>query len=169
MDHIRGIGSRSRDLVVRYSLLAIVMVALASLWSERHGAAAAQATVEVVIDPVTGRSHYEPEILYIEPGDSVLFRNAGSSYASRAIPGMQPEAADPWWGQVGTDLVVTFAEPGVYGHKCGANYRLGLVGLIVVGDAPANLASARAIPHPPAAAATFDLLFSELEAHYLAK
>jgi pseudoazurin len=156
-------------LVVRYSLLVMVMVALASLWPERHGVAAAQATVEVVIDPATGQPRYEPPILYIEPGDSVLFKSAGSSHASRAIPGMQPEAADPWWGQVGTDLVVTFDEPGIYGHKCGANYRLGLVGLIVVGDAPVNLASARAVPHPPAAAAAFDELFAELEAHYRAK
>lgn len=155
--------------MVQKAVLAILVAVLAVLWPPGPGLAAKQATVDVVIDPVTGRSHYEPAILYIEPGDSVLFRNAGSSYASRAIPGMQPESADPWWGQVGTDLVVTFDEPGIYGHKCGANYRLGLVGLIVVGDQPVNLASARAIPHPPAAAATFDTLFAELDTHYRAK
>lgn len=155
--------------MVQKAVLAMLVAVLAALWSPGPGLAGERATVDVVIDPVTGRSHYDPPILYIEPGDSVLFRNAGSSYASRAIPGMQPESADPWWGQVGTDLVVTFDEPGIYGHKCGANYRLGLVGLIVVGDQPVNLASARAIPHPPAAAATFDTLFAELDAHYLAK
>lgn len=155
--------------MVPKAVMATVMVVLAMLWSTGPVLAGNQATVDVVIDPVTGRSHYEPAILFIEPGDSVLFRNAGSSFASRAIPGMQPDAAEPWWGQVGTDLMVTFTEPGIYGHKCGANYRLGLVGLIVVGDQPVNLTSARAIPHPPAAAATFETLFAELETHYLAK
>lgn len=155
--------------MVPNAIPAIVMIVLASLWSDRPARAAEQAVVEVVIDPASGRPRYEPEILYIEPGDSVLFKSAGSLYASRAIPGMEPDAASPWWGQVGKDLVVTFDEPGVYGHKCGANYRLGLVGLIVVGDSPVNLARARSIPHPPAAAAVFDTLFSELDAHYRAK
>lgn len=152
---------------MRKSVPALVMVLLASVCPAPPGRAAERAIVEVVIDPDSGRPRFEPEILFIEPGDSVLFRSAGNSYASRAIADMQPEAADPWWGQLGRDLVVTFTEPGVYGHKCAASYRLGLVGLIVVGDdPPANMTSARSVPHPPLAAANFRALFDQLDRHY---
>lgn len=124
--------------------------------------------VEVVRDPATDLPRYEPGILFIEPGDTVLFKNAGKFHASRIIPGMMPESAEPWWGQLGEDVEVTFVQLGVYGHKCGSSYPLGLVGLVVVGDASANLTSARAVQHPPAAARVFDALFDELDT-YLAK
>ncbi len=145
----------------------MAMLALLALWGATPASAARQATIEVVIDPASGLPRFEPGILFIEPGDEVRFKSSGSAYASRGIPGMLPDGVEPWWGQIGTDIVVTFAEPGLYGHKCGASYRLGLVGLIVVGDdPPANLAAARAVPHPAAAAAEFDKLFDELDRHY---
>ena len=143
------------------------MMALASLWCATPAAAAEQSTIEVVIDPASGLPRFKPEILFIQPGDEVRFKSSGRTYASRGIPGMLPEGMEPWWGQIGTDIVVTFAEPGLYGHKCGASYRLGLVGLIIVGDdPPANLTTARAVPHPAAAAAEFDKLFDKLDQHY---
>lgn len=124
--------------------------------------------VEVITDPATGRPRYEPGLLVIEPGDTVLFKNAGEFHASRIIPGMQPDGGQPWWGQLGEDVEITFTTPGLYGHKCGSSYTLGLVGLVVVGDATVNLESARAVQHPPAAARVFDKLFAELD-RYLAK
>lgn len=155
---------------MRHAALAMAMIVLASLWCDRPLDAAEPATIEVVTDPGSGRPRFEPEILFIEPGGSVLFKSAGSAHGSRSIPGMLPDAAEPWWGQIGSDLVVTFTAPGVYGHKCAANYRLGLVGLIVVGDdRPDNLADARSVPHPPAAAAAFDKLFQQLDERYREK
>lgn len=121
--------------------------------------------VQVVRDGVTGTPRYEPGVLFIEPGETVLFKNAGNVHASRIIPGMMPDAADPWWGQLGEDVEITFTEPGVYGHKCGSSYPLGLVGLVVVGDPSVNLEAARAVQHPPAAAREFERLFDELAAH----
>jgi pseudoazurin len=87
---------------------------------------------------------------------------AGKVYASRLIAGMHPSGVTGWWGQVGEDLEITLTEPGVYGHKCGGSYALGLVGLIVVGDPSPNLEAARAVQHPPAATRVLDELFATL-------
>jgi len=153
--------------------LLMIMVGIGGLWaappvSQADEASKAPRIVEIVSDPTTGRPRYEPGLLIVEPGDTVLFKNAGKFHASRMIPGMQPEGAEPWWGQVGEDVEITFTTPGLYGHKCGSSYTLGLVGLVVVGDASVNLASARAVQHPPAAAQAFEALFAELD-NYLAK
>jgi pseudoazurin len=116
--------------------------------------------VRVVEDPVTGEPRFEPALLFIEPGETVRFMMGGKTFASRAIAGMVPDGAAGWWGQVGEDIDVTFTKPGVYGHKCGGAYALGLVGLVVVGDPSGNLDEAQRVQHPPSAAAVLDKLFS---------
>lgn len=120
-------------------------------------------TVHVIEDQITGEPRFEPPLLFVEPGETVRFAMDGKAFASRVIAGMVPEGASGWWGQVGEDLEITFTEPGVYGHKCGGAYALGLVGLIVVGDPDINLQEAQRVQHPPTAATVFDELFSTIE------
>lgn len=120
--------------------------------------------ISVVRDAETGQPRFDPPVLFIQPGDKVHISMAGKVFASRLIAGMHPPAADVWWGQVGESVDVTLTEPGVYGHKCGASYALGLVGLIVVGDPDVNLAAARSVQHPPVAARVFLDLFGSLPA-----
>ena len=123
-----------------------------------------EVVVRIVADPLTGQPRYDPPLVQIEPGDSVVFANRGHVHASRTVPGMHPQGAELWWGQVGEDIRVTFTVPGVYGHKCGGSYRQGLIGLVVVGDPSPNLEAARAVPHPPVAARLVDDIFAELTA-----
>jgi len=122
-----------------------------------------QHTVRVIADPSSGQPRFEPSLLFIEPGETVRFAMDGKAFASRVIAGMAPENGTGWWGQVGEDLEITFTEPGIYGHKCGGAYALGLVGLIVVGDPEVNLRDARQVQHPPTPAKVLDELFLELE------
>ena len=128
------------------------------------GHAEGEVVVRIVTDPATGQPRYDPPLVRIEPGETVVFANRGHVHASRTVPGMHPPEAPLWWGQVGEDVSVTFTVPGVYGHKCGGSYRQGLIGLVVVGDPSPNLEAARAVPHPPIAAKLLDDLFAELTA-----
>jgi pseudoazurin len=123
-----------------------------------------EVVVRIVTDAATGQPRYDPSLVRIQPGDTVVFANRGHVHASRTVPGMHPPEAELWWGQVGEDIRVTFTVPGVYGHKCGGSYRQGLIGLVVVGDPSPNLEAARAVAHPPAAAKRLDALFAELTA-----
>ena len=119
--------------------------------------------MRVVEDPIPGGPRFEPALLFVEPGETVRFVMGGKTFASRTIAGMVPADATGWWGQVGEDVEITFTEPGVYGHKCGSAYALGLVGLIVVGDPDVNLEEAQRVQHPPSAAKVLDELFSTVE------
>jgi pseudoazurin len=76
-----------------------------------------------------------------------------------SIEGMFPDGASPFKGGFGQDLTVTFTKDGVYGIKCAPHYGMGMVGVIVVGDASVNLQKAEAVNHPGKAKATFATLF----------
>ncbi len=134
-------------------LLAIVPAAPLALAGQAH-------VIRVISDAQTGQPRFDPPVLHVAPGDTVRIAMGGKVFASRLIAGMHPEGAELWWGQVGESIELTLTEPGVYGHKCGAAYGLGLVGLIVVGDPAVNLEAARRVQHPPVAARVFDDLFA---------
>lgn len=148
--------------------LLLTFVAAAWLAALPHSANPAAAgelhEISVIRDAESGQPRFDPAVLYVAPGDTVHINMGGKVFASRLIAGMHPPGADIWWGQVGESVEVTLAAPGVYGHKCGASYALGLVGLIVVGDPNVNLEAARTVKHPPVAARVFDDLFASISA-----
>ncbi len=125
---------------------------------------AAEFRVSTVTEDAQGRFRFEPSLLWIAPGDTVRFEPDNHLHATKAIPGMLPEGASPWWSRMGEPTVVRFEVPGVYGFKCPSHYGMGMVGLIVVGDPAPNLGAARRVSHPPAAARAFAELFARLEA-----
>jgi pseudoazurin len=75
---------------------------------------------------------------------------------------MLPEGAEPFAGEMGKDVTVTFTAPGVYGVKCKPHYPMGMVALVVVGT-PTNADEAKAVKHPGKAKKTFEALFEEYQ------
>jgi pseudoazurin len=124
---------------------------------------AAEYLVHLMTEGEHGRFTFEPPLLFIEPGDSVRFVPEDHMHGIKSIAGMLPEGAAPWRGRMGGELVVTLDQPGVYGVKCPAGYKVGMVGLIVVGRDPGNWESARAVRHPPEPSRAFAGLFSAAE------
>jgi pseudoazurin len=76
---------------------------------------------------------------------------------------MAPEGAATFKTVVGKEEVVTFDKPGVYGIKCSPHYIMGMIGLVVVGDKPANLEAAKAVPHGKIATKRFEPLFAQVQ------
>jgi pseudoazurin len=64
---------------------------------------------------------------------------------------------------MGKEAVVTFTVPGVYGVKCAPHYAMGMVALIVVGDAPANLDQAKTAKLPKLARGRMDAAIATYE------
>lgn len=60
------------------------------------------------------------------------------------------------------EITVTFDVEGVYGYKCLPHYGMGMVGLIQVGDGPANAQDAQEVKHPGRAAQRMALLFEQV-------
>jgi pseudoazurin len=104
---------------------------------------------------------FEPAYLKIQPGDTVRFVPTDKGHDAETIPGMLPEGAKPFKGKLSQEISVTFEKSGVYGIRCTPHYGMGMVGLIEVGDNPANLDAARQVKMPPIATKRMTVLFDQ--------
>lgn len=86
---------------------------------------------------------FAPEILHIQPGDSVQWDNM-TSHNTVSIDELLPAGAQPWRGQMGENFSVTLTVEGVYPYVCEPHIGFGMMGVIVVGQ-PANIDAAMAI------------------------
>lgn len=78
---------------------------------------------------------FEPAFLAIKPGDTVKFLATNKGHNAESIAGMMPTGAKPFKGKINEEIVVRFAESGLYGIKCLPHLGMGMVGLIQVGPA----------------------------------
>lgn len=138
-------------------LLAAAALAVAIL-----PATAADYQVKMLNKGAKGVMVFEPDLVKIQPGDTVTFLSTDPGHDAMSIPNMMPEGAEPFQGQLGKDVTVTFTQPGVYGIKCKPHYVMGMVALVVVGDPSPNLEAAKAVKNPGKAGKLFAELFGSL-------
>ena len=100
-------------------------------------------TVEMLSSSNGEMMVFKPAVLKIAPGDSVTWKATNPGHNTASIAEMTPDASLEWNGKINEELKITFTKEGVYGYKCTPHYILGMVGLIVVGDANNNLSSAK--------------------------
>ncbi|KKC35970.1 hypothetical protein WH87_15235 [Devosia epidermidihirudinis] len=83
---------------------------------------------------------FEPAFLQIAVGDTVKFIPTDKGHNAETIKGMFPEGGNEFKSKINEEFSVTFDVPGAYGYKCAPHFAMAMVGLIVVGEDPANLA-----------------------------
>ena len=115
-----------------FSLVAALLLALSS--------ALVQAQENHLINAQTRM--FAPDILYIQPGDSVQWQNM-TSHDTVSIEGLVPEGAQPWRGAISENFGVTLTVEGVYAYVCEPHIGFGMMGVIVVGK-PVNIDAAMA-------------------------
>ena len=135
--------------------------ALIALGVAATAADAAEFEVKMLNKGAKGTMVFEPDLVKLAPGDSVRFRATDKGHNVETIKGMVPEGAATFAGKMNEEVLVTFDQAGLYGIRCKPHYGLGMVGLIVVGDAT-NAAAASRIKHPGKAKKVFADLFTEL-------
>jgi len=138
-------------------LLAAAVLAVAIL-----PATAADVQVKMLNKGAKGMMVFEPDLVKVQPGDTVTFVATDPGHDAQSVPGMLPEGAQPFEGKIGKDLTVTFTQPGVYGVKCKPHYVMGMVGLVVVGDPSSNLEAAKQAKNPGKAGKLFTELLGSL-------
>ena len=82
---------------------------------------------------------FEPSLLKINVGDTVTFKATDAAHNSASIPGMIPNGAGSWNGDLSRDISVTFDVPGVYGYQCTPHAMMAMVGVIQVDNNIENL------------------------------
>ncbi|MGH6761133.1 MAG: pseudoazurin [Phyllobacterium sp.] len=108
-----------------------------------------------------GAMVFEPAFVKVNPGDTVTFIPTDKSHNVETIKGMLPEGAEAFKSKVNEIYKVTFTAPGAYGVKCTPHYGMGMVGLVVVGDNPANLDAIKALKNPKKAQERLNAAFAE--------
>lgn len=93
----------------------------------------------------TRASQWAPAVLFIDPGDTIVFRGM-SGHETELIDGMGPAGAAPWRSELDEEgFSITLEARGAYIYKCHVHMNAGMVGAIVVGDSrPRNLAAIEA-------------------------
>ena len=82
---------------------------------------------------------FEPSLLKINAGDTVTFKATDAAHNSASIPGMIPNGASSWNGELSRDISVTFDVPGIYGYQCTPHAMMAMVGVIQVDNNKENL------------------------------
>ena len=124
---------------------------------------AAEFTVNTLNMSPKGMFQFDPSFLSIKPGDTVHFVAKDRGHDVVSIPGMIPDGAQPFKGEISKPVTVTVDKEGVYGIKCVPHYGMGMVALIVVGK-PVNLEKAKAVKQPGKAKTVFADLLSKVPA-----
>ena len=102
-------------------------------------AAAADFEVHMLNKGAEGAMVFEPAFVKVAPGDTVTFIPTDKGHNVETIKDMIPDGAEAFKSKMNETYKVTFDKPGAYGVKCTPHVGMGMVGVVVVGDAPANL------------------------------
>ena len=102
-------------------------------------ATAADFEVHMLNKGAEGAMVFEPAFVKIAPGDTITFIPTDKGHNVETIKDMIPDGAEAFKSKMNETYKVTFDKPGAYGVKCTPHVGMGMVGVVVVGDAPANL------------------------------
>ena len=102
-------------------------------------------TVKMLNQGTEGIMVFEPSILDVDVGDTVIFEATDAAHNSESMEGMIPNGAVSWSGPLSKDISVTFEIPGVYGYQCTPHSMMAMVGIIRVGRNIDNLESLKAV------------------------
>jgi pseudoazurin len=119
-------------------------------------ASAADFEVHMLNKGKEGAMVFEPSSLKIAKGDTVTFVPTDKSHNAETIDGLIPEGAKPFKGQMNESVKVTFDVEGAYAVKCAPHVGMGMIGLVVVGNAPANLDAVKTAKLPKKARERLD-------------
>lgn len=139
----------------------IVLGALVAALGFAGAAGAAEVEVKMLNKGSDGVMVFEPALVKINPGDTVKFLASDKGHNAEIVDGMLPAGGRAFVGKINEELSITFDKAGVYGYKCKPHYGMGMVGMIVVGEA-SNVDQAKEAKHPGKAKQAFANLFDKL-------
>lgn len=142
----------------------LVIAAAALLAFTSVPVVAADFTVQMLNKGTDGLMVFEPPLTKIAVGDTVTFIPTDKGHDVVSIPGMLPDGATAINGKINETVKVTFTTPGFYGVKCVPHFAMGMVGAVLVGDAPpANLAAAKDVKMSKKGLERFEAIFAQVE------
>ncbi|OHV72726.1 pseudoazurin [Ensifer sp. LCM 4579] len=137
-------------------IIAKGVAAIAILAAFAGTAFAADFEVHMLNKGADGSMVFEPAFVKVNPGDTVTFIPTDKGHNVETIKDMVPDGAEPFKSKMNETYEVTFDVPGIYGVKCAPHVGMGMVGVVIVGDAPANVEKVKAVKLPKKAQERLD-------------
>lgn len=106
-------------------------------------AQAAEHRVQMLNQGAGGAMVFQPAVVHARPGDTIRYIPTNPGHNAETIAGMLPAGVTAQRGAMGQEFVLRVTQPGLYGVKCAPHYSMGMVGLVQVGPAGANLEAVR--------------------------
>ena len=119
-------------------------------------AAAADFEVHMLNKGKDGVMVFEPGLTKVAKGDTVTFIPTDKSHNAETVKDLIPDGAEPFKGKMNEAVKVTFDVEGAYAVKCAPHVGMGMIALIVVGDAPANIDAVKSAKLPKKARERLD-------------
>lgn len=106
---------------------------------------------------------FEPNYMWINPGDTVEFLNSLGNHTVKSIDGMWPEGVEPVDVAHMPNYQITLTTPGLYAFKCKVHNRHGMFALVIVGDVRPDLELWKTARLNDVGKQVFEALFKRLE------
>ena len=105
------------------------------------GAHAEEITVRMLDVSADGPLAFDPGFVKAAVGDTLVFSPSSKGHTTESL--LVPDGAKPWKSGYDSETRITFEKEGVYLYGCEAHLRMGMVGVVQVGQ-PVNLDAAKA-------------------------
>ena len=146
--------------------LAAAVPGIASAESHASGEPKTVVVEMLNVDPDDRRARqvFKPAVVHVMPGDTIQFVSTDRGHNSQEDEDMMPEDGDIWEGRINGDIEVTFTTEGAYGYYCQPHQSVGMVGLILVGDATASLEELKGVRQRGKAKQRYEEYFEQADA-----
>ena len=100
---------------------------------------AADVTVEMLNRLNKESIVFEPKIVRVKVGDTVLWKATDKGHNVEFIKKGVPEGVDKFKSKYNKDTEYKFTIPGIYAYWCTPHKNMGMIGFVVVGEDKSNL------------------------------
>lgn len=130
----KSIGGRTRSGTTRVLSAGRVLALSCTLGA--GGAHAEDFVVRMLDVSPDGPLAFEPGFVKAKVGDTLVFSPSSKGHTTESL--FIPDGAKPWKSGYDTETRITLEKEGVYLYGCEAHLRMGMVGVVQVGQ-PVNL------------------------------
>lgn len=143
--------------------LSLILAAPALMLAMAGTGFAAEHEVKMLNKGAAGTMVFEPAYVKAAPGDVIRFVPTDKSHNVEAIKEILPAGVEVFKSKINEAYDLTVSQAGLYGIKCTPHYAMGMVALIQVGDAPANLDAAKSAKLPKKARERLDAEIAQVK------
>ena len=116
-----------------------ILLTICLLFFSTSFVCAADQTVEMLNKLNKESMVFEPKIVRVNVGDTVLWKATDKGHNVEFIKNGVPEGVGKFKSKFNKDTEYKFSVPGIYAYWCTPHKNMGMIGFVVVGDNKSNL------------------------------